>query len=98
MPERSQLAALLRTVYAAQLVLALAWCAWRWSVSPAQAMVGALLILFQGALVLVAEFIVVARLSRTDSVPAPTAADLARAWWAEFGAFLRVFYWRQAWR
>jgi triacylglycerol lipase len=83
------------------LLLAIAgpwWAAVHWSRSPAVAVIGLLLIWFGYALVLAFEFIALAIVGRDDLAPAPSAAQLLRAWAAETWWNAVVFAWWQPFR
>lgn len=97
---RSSLARMQRMLVAGLALAALAWYfAWR-GTHPLVAAGGAAAILFAHAWVLALEFVFVARVNRDDPAPAPTAAQLLRAWLLETLDDVRVFGWRQpfAWR
>lgn len=99
MPGSSRLARLLQCSCIFQLGLAVAWLLWRWDVSPAQAIAGALLVPMVPPIVLGIELLIVARIARRDApVPIPTAAQLARAWFVETVHWFRTFWWRQPFR
>lgn len=99
MPRHSRLARLLQWTCAMQLTAAAAWFAWRWPASPAQALVGAGLILLIAPIVLGFELCIVAVIARTDhSVPIPSAGQLLRAWASESVHWYRTFCWRQPFR
>lgn len=98
MHERSTLARLQQVTTLALLVLSLAWLAWHWSRSPAGAIIGALAIFFSFSFFLAIEFVLVKIVAKGDPAPAPTWAQLLRAWWAETRAALAVFFWRQPFR
>ena len=100
MPRDSSLARLLQILCVGQVALAAGWLAWRWSASPAQAIGGAAAIMLVASAALAVEFVIVSRISRTDSAPRPSAAQLARAWVSETLHLFRTFYWRQpfCWR
>ena len=82
------------------LVTALAWAVWVWQGSPWLAVAGAFGLLFSYAGVLALEFVVMARVNRTDPTPRATALDLLGAWWREVIVAPQVFSWRQpfCWR
>jgi triacylglycerol lipase len=96
----SSLARLLRAGIFLQFAVALAWLAWRWPASPALALGGAVAILLVVPAVLAGEFLILGVVARKDTVPAPTATELAGACLGEIGQLVRVFYGRQAfaWR
>lgn len=99
MPGSSRLARLLQISCIVQLALAAAWLLWRWPASPAQAVLGALLIPMIAPLVLGIELLVVSRVARTDApVPVPTALQLLHAWATETRHWFRTFWWRQPFR
>lgn len=98
MPSRSSLARLLQVACLAQLALAFAWLAWRWSASPLQALGGAALILFIAPAVLAIEFVIVSRVGRSHAAPPPSAGQLAGAWLSETAHFFKTFCWRQPFR
>lgn len=74
------------------------WLLWAWPHSPAGALIGALLGGGMFALVLGLQFILMHRANRSDPAPPASAAQVWRAWWAEMGATLKVFCWRQPFR
>jgi triacylglycerol lipase len=98
MPRYSSLARLLQAACLSQLALALAWLVWRWPHAPVQAVVIAILILAIAPIALAIEFIAIAGVTRFDTAPPPTIAQLARAWVAETAHLFRTFYWRQPFR
>jgi pimeloyl-ACP methyl ester carboxylesterase len=99
MPRSSRLARLLQLSCAFQLAVAAAWLAWRWPVSPPQAVLGALLVPLAAPLVLGIELLVVRQVARTDpGVPIPTAMQLLAAWRKEIFEWFRVFWYRQPFR
>jgi len=98
MPRRSRLARLLQSMCLAQGTLALAWLAWRWARSPAEALAGAATLLCIGPAVLALELLIAARKGNGGPVPAPTSLQLAQAWLRETGHMFRTFYWRQPFR
>jgi triacylglycerol lipase len=98
MPVRSQVARLLQLTCLANLLAAATWCAWRWPQSPAQALLGALLVLLAGPIVLGVEFLLLVVLRREDPAPKASASELLAAWIAESVHLYAAFAWRQAWR
>lgn len=95
----SRLARLLQLSCAGQLALAAAWLAWRWPMSPVQAVLGALLLPMTPPIVLGIELLVARQVARTDpGVPAPGAMQLLAAWRRETIEWFRVFWWRQPFR
>lgn len=99
MPASSRLARLLQFTCAIQLAAAFGWLAWRWPVSPGEAIAGALLVLLIAPLVLGIELCIVAWIARSEaSVPVPTSAQLLRAWLSESVHWYRTFCWRQPFR
>jgi pimeloyl-ACP methyl ester carboxylesterase len=99
MRSHSSLARLLQFSCLTQLALAVAWLAWRWPVSPAQALAGAVLILFSAPLVLALEFLLLSQVARAHpEVPRPTPAQLVRAWLSETRHLYGTFCWRQPFR
>jgi triacylglycerol lipase len=98
MPRQSSLARLLQVACLSQLVLAIAWLAWRWPNEPVQAAAGALLIMAVAPIALAIEFITIGWVTRLDAAPRPTAVQLARAWVTETLHLFRTFYWRQPFR
>lgn len=98
MSRRSRLARLLQLALVFQLALALAWLAGRWNAAPAQALLGAALVLFIVPLALAVEFMLAGCIARTDPTPRPTVAQLARAWLLETAQMYGTFYWRQPFR
>lgn len=90
---------MLLAIGAAQAAMLAAWLAWRWPAAPAQAIAGALFIMLIAPLVLAVEFVLLAVVGRSDpAAPAPTVAQLVRAWAGESWQLLRVFYWRLPFR
>ncbi|MDP1535525.1 MAG: permease [Rubrivivax sp.] len=71
--------------------------AWR-AGAPGWAAAGALLIIFGYALVLGVEFMLLARLNRSDPAPPASARLLLSAWWGEVCSAPTVFCWRQPFR
>jgi triacylglycerol esterase/lipase EstA (alpha/beta hydrolase family) len=57
-----------------------------------------LAIFFWYSVLLAVEFVLAKIIGRNDPVPAPTATELLRAWWAETWTALTVFCWRQPFR
>jgi triacylglycerol lipase len=98
MPSRSSLARLLQLASLFQMALALGWLLARWSVSPAQAVLGAAGIMFIAPLALAVEFVLVWHVGRGDSAPKPTPLQLVCAWVSETAHLFRTFYWRQPYR
>lgn len=98
-PARSQLARLLQSILVLQGAAVLAWLAWRWPVSPPQAVAGALVLACITPIVLAIEFVLLAVVARSDqAVPRARWSQLARAWLGEVGQMIRVFAGRMAWR
>lgn len=62
-----------------------------WSRSPALALLVAWGVMSLNALVLGLEFILMARLNRSEPVPQPAPGVVLRAWWVEAAAATRVF-------
>jgi triacylglycerol lipase len=78
------------------LLLALWWAVACWrSGRPGWALAGALFIVLGYALVLGAEFVLLAALHGDDPTPRASAMQLADAWWGEVRAAPAVFCWRQ---
>jgi triacylglycerol lipase len=98
MPRQSSLARLLQAACLLQLALATVWLAWRWPNEPVQAVAVAALILGIAPIALAIEFITIARVTRIDTAPQPTAGQLVRAWITETVQLFRTFYWRQPFR
>jgi pimeloyl-ACP methyl ester carboxylesterase len=99
MPRHSSLARLLQFCAFAQIALAVAWTAWRWPVSPLQALAGVALIALIGPIALAIEAVLSTTVSRADGrVPAPSLPQLMRAWLAESAHLYRTFGWRQPFR
>jgi triacylglycerol lipase len=99
MPRHSSLARLSQLVASAQLLAAGAWLAWRWPVSPAQAVAGVLLLVLSGPAVLAVECVFAACVSgEEDATPRASLAQWLRAWAAESIYLFRVFGWRQPFR
>ncbi|HVE54194.1 MAG TPA: alpha/beta fold hydrolase [Ramlibacter sp.] len=96
MPGSSRLARLLQLSCAFQVLLAFAWLAWRWPASPAQAVLGALMVPMIPPIAIGLELIAVRRVAQGDpAVPRPTIMQLLRAWPREIAQWFRVFWWRQ---
>ena len=76
---------------------ALAWALW-FADRLLVAGIGALLIAFGYAIFLAVEFVLLARINRTDPAPRASAAQLVRAWIGEVLTTPRIFYWRQPFR
>lgn len=74
------------------------WLLWAWPRSPAGALAGALLGAVVFALLVGLQFLLMRRANRSDPAPQASTAQVVRAWWAEMGALLRVFCWRQPFR
>jgi predicted alpha/beta hydrolase family esterase len=98
MRERSTLARLQQATTIILLVISISWLAWQWVRSPALAVAGALAIFFSYSFFLAIECVMVKFVSKNDPAPAPSWADLLRAWWAETWVALIVFFWRQPFR
>ncbi|HEX2545274.1 MAG TPA: alpha/beta fold hydrolase [Ramlibacter sp.] len=99
MPQHSTLARMLQVSTLFQLSLALAWLAWRWPHSIAQAAFGAALVLSVAPVILAIELLIVSRINRSQpGVPAPRPAQLLHAWGSESVHFFRTFCWRQPFR
>jgi pimeloyl-ACP methyl ester carboxylesterase len=98
MHSRSALARLQQVTTLVLLGSALAWLTWQWPRSSAIAIAGALAIFFWYSVLLAVEFVLAKIIGRNDPVPAPTATELLRAWWAETWTALTVFCWRQPFR
>lgn len=80
-------------------VLALAlWCAWAWPRSPLLAGAGVAMPCLGFMLLMGWEFAWMHRANAQEDVPRARTAQVWRAWWAEMGAALRVFGWRQPFR
>jgi triacylglycerol lipase len=100
MPARSSLANLLRVALLAQAAAIAAWLFWRWPSHPGQAAIGVLVVALLPAIFFFFEFMILARVARSDTVPVPTLPELLKAWAGEIRELVRVFYWRLpfAWR
>ena len=98
MQSRSALARLQQVTTLSLLLAALAWLAWFWQRSPLLALAGFLAIAMGYSAFLAIEFVALRLFSGRDPAPAPTWAELARAWLAETAAAPRVFCWRQPFR
>jgi len=98
MPDRSEVARLLQLTCVASILAAAGWCAWRWPVSPPQAVFGALLVLLLGPIVLAIEFMLLTVVRRGDPAPLASVARLYAAWLLESAHLYAAFAWRQAWR
>jgi triacylglycerol esterase/lipase EstA (alpha/beta hydrolase family) len=98
MPSRSSLARLQQAITIGLALVALAWLGWRWPASPAAGVVGALVIFFSYSFFLAVEFVLLKFVGPRDPAPAPTWADVLKAWWGESFATPRVFFWRQPFR
>jgi triacylglycerol lipase len=98
MAATSRLARLLRAGIFLQICIAVAWFVWRWPAAPMQAIAGSIAIALAVPLFMACEFVLLGVVSRKDSVPVPTVADLAGACLAESFRLFQVFYWRQPFR
>ncbi|HET8745489.1 MAG TPA: alpha/beta fold hydrolase [Ramlibacter sp.] len=99
MPRHSSLARLLQVSVGTQVAIAALWGAWRWPVSPLQAVLGILLIALLGPIVLAIEVALSAAVNRADArVPAASAGQLLHAWWTESVHLFATFWWRQPFR
>ena len=98
MRERSSLARLQQATTIALLMASLSWFAWYWTRSPLVAVAGALAIFFSYSFFLAIECALAKIVGKSDPAPAPTWAELLRAWWAETWVALIVFFWRQPFR
>jgi triacylglycerol esterase/lipase EstA (alpha/beta hydrolase family) len=98
MRERSSLARLQQATTIALLMASMAWLVWQWARSPVLAVAGALAIFFSYSFFLAVECTMVKFVGRNDPAPAPTWAELLRAWWSETWIALIVFFWRQPFR
>ena len=74
------------------------WLLWAWPHSPVVALAGAVLTWLMLPLLLGLQFFLMQRANRSDPVPRASALQLWRAGWAEWGAMLCVFGWRQPFR
>ena len=74
------------------------WLLWAWPHSPVAAVVGALMGSFFFSLLLGLQFMLMRRANRSDPAPQASTGQVLRAWWAEMGATVRVFCWRQPFR
>lgn len=77
---------------------ALLWVAFTWRHSPLLSVAGVVLVLLGHAAFLALEFVVVYRLNRHDSAPAPSPGALLRAWAHETWLAPSVFLWQQPFR
>ncbi|WP_332825210.1 esterase/lipase family protein [Ramlibacter sp.] len=98
MGARSQLARQLQGYCLVLGAAAVAWLAWRWNDSPAQAVAGAAAVLLGGPIVLGIEFLFLRWLGSSPQVPPPSAGQLLRAWGSESIHFFQTFCWRQPFR
>jgi hypothetical protein len=99
MPRRSSLARLLQLSVFMQIAIGGGWALWRWPASPLQAAAGIALVVLAGPIVLAVEAILSAIVSAGDArVPAPSPAQVLRAWLAESVHLFRAFWWRQPFR
>jgi triacylglycerol esterase/lipase EstA (alpha/beta hydrolase family) len=98
MRESSSLARLQQATTIVLLAISITWLAWQWTRSPILAIAGALAIFFSYSFFLALECVLVKFVSKNDPAPAPTWANLLRAWWAETWVALSVFFWRQPFR
>ncbi len=98
MHSRSTLARLQQAVTLVLVACALVWLLAVWPRSPAWALLGGLAIVLGYALVLALEFVALYFISRRDTTPAPTWAEIIQAWAGEALAAPRVFCWRQPFR
>jgi pimeloyl-ACP methyl ester carboxylesterase len=75
------------------------WFAWHLAHGrPGWALAGLVLALGGHALVLGLESVLMWAVNRRDPLPAPTAAEVLRAWWGEVRSAPRVFCWEQPFR
>jgi hypothetical protein len=98
MRPHSSLARLQQFTTLGLLLAATAWLAWHWRASLVTSVFGFLVILMGYSAFLGAEFVLLRYVGRDDSTPAPTWAELIRAWWGEVLSAPRVFCWRQPFR
>lgn len=95
MPSASRLARLLQAVVLGQVAAALVWAVYWWPSHRTLAVLGTAAILGLHAVVLGAEFVLLALSSGGDPTPRPGTAQMVRAWWRESVQGVRVFGWRQ---
>lgn len=89
----------LQQFWTLSLIAGLAWWCWRvWPQSPAWALAGLAWAGLCHALVIGTQFVCMHRINREDAAPPARWPALLRAWWAEAGAMLVVFCWRQPFR
>ena len=89
----------LQQFWTLSLIAGLAWWCWRvWPQSPAWALAGLAWAGLCHALVIGTQFVCMHRINREDAAPRARWPALLRAWWAEAGAMLVVFCWRQPFR
>ena len=87
-----------RALILINLVAALVWLAWQWPRSPALAVGGALLPVLVYLWVMTTPFVLMHLVNRSDAAPRARLGQVLAAWWAELGASLVVFGWRQPFR
>jgi triacylglycerol lipase len=81
------------------LAIAILWAIGCWRAGyPGWALAGAGFIVLGYSLVLAIEFMLLAKVNRSDPAPAASASQLLRAWWGEVLAAPSVFCWRQPFR
>jgi pimeloyl-ACP methyl ester carboxylesterase len=98
MPTSSRLARLQQIITVALVLAAIGWAVSQWAAGSVRALTGVMVILFGYAIFLAAEFVVLHRVAKADTTPAPAWSEIARAWWAEVTHAPRVFCWRQPFR
>ena len=98
----NELMSIARTQQIVMLTLAAVICCWiglaSTNLSAAVALAGALAILFGYAVILAAEFTLLAIYGTGPAVRRPTWIQVVRAWWGEVVCTPRVFCWHQPWR
>jgi triacylglycerol lipase len=80
------------------LTCAFAWLAWLWPHTPTLALAGFFTLTFGYVSVLALEFVLLARIARSDPAPHATPLELVQAWARESRVALQVFAWRQPFR
>lgn len=96
--ERSALARLQQFIALATVLWVAVWWLWVWNRSPVWALAGAAVVVLGYAAVLALEFVIVARVNRSDATPRASNWTLVRAWWGEVCVAPQVFSWRQPFR
>ncbi|WP_395055549.1 esterase/lipase family protein [Polaromonas sp.] len=92
------LARLQRLITFALLIAAVAWLLFFWKTSTTLALAGFVFVVLGYSGFLAIEFVALRFVNRSDPTPAPSLAELVKAWLGETLAAPRVFCWRQPFR